>query len=115
MRMPRAAQLQGGSNGADVPLLALARKRQPRVRWWWGIRKWWVPDDPTDPSPFAVPNRDGVMSVQRNGAWCYLCDNEICHWSSRWPVTASALQALKEHRNQHIQGRLEAAPTGDKR
>lgn len=107
MKAPRAAQLQAGSNGDDDALTAMVRSVRPQRRWWWGVRSWWVdlagrgvsftPPDAEDDSPI----------VPRRGAWCYLCDSPIVTWSSRWPVTEIALMAIRRHRSEHIQGRLD--------
>ena len=83
-----AQSLQGRSNAADMVLTEEARLNTPRVRWWWG-RRW----------------RDG-----QNGAWCYLCDRMIATWSSKWPMTLTAVRAVNRHRRQHLQLALDSQP-----
>lgn len=111
-----AAALQGGTNELDQELTRRARLQRPRVRHWWGRRSWRE----------AVPAADLVAghpydhadppSAARTGAWCYLCDRPITTWSSRWPVPEVAGARIAEHRNHHIQGRLDAPapPTEEK-
>jgi len=82
---PKAAEMQGGSNGADELLVLAARARESRRRWWWGSR----------------------YKDRRRGAWCYLCDRWIATWSSRWPITTQAIIEIRLHRTEHVQGRLD--------
>ena len=67
-------------------LTELARQKHPRVRGWWGRR--WL---------------DGT-----NGARCYICDEFIATWSSRWPMTAGAKSKIAVHRQMHIRQSLDA-------
>ena len=85
---PAAQRLQDHSNLADAVLTGEARDRNPRVRWWWG-RRW----------------RQG-----RNGAWCYLCDEFIAGWSSKWPITLGAVRTINRHRRDHLQLTLDSRP-----
>lgn len=89
MRPTQAAQDQAYSNGHDDELLLAAKRRHPKVRWWWGRRY-----------------RDRI-----NGAWCYLCDCHVATWSRRWPITETARLQIAAHRTDHLQGRLDRPAT----
>lgn len=85
---PRAAEIQGGSNTADGPLVLAARIVEPRRRWWWGSR----------------------YLQGKRGAWCYVCNEFITTWSGRWPITVTAQLEIRAHRTAHVQGRLDTPP-----
>lgn len=117
MNLPRAAELQGGSNDIDLSLVALARRRRPHVRWWWGRRNWQEPGYTIDQVIADDTHGQPAGRIPRNGAWCYLCDKAITSWSSSWPITEQAKAAIAAHRSEHIQRRLDtpAARNGEER
>lgn len=108
---PTAQVVQGYSNGLDDQLVQLVRTRQPRARWWWGRRNWWRHQDGT---PTFRP-WDDVQQADppqpQFGAWCYVCNQPIVTWSSRWPMTQAAKAAIGRHRLSHLQGALDAPAT----
>lgn len=112
--MSVARAMQHGSNHDDDMLTARARLARPQRRHWWGRRRWWVRlDDPSEIS-FRRPGVDREDWVARTGAWCYLCEEPIATWSSRWPATARARLVVEAHRSQHLQGQLDLRPcTGE--
>jgi hypothetical protein len=61
----------------DFTLREQARLRHPAVLWWWGDR----------------------TVGERHGAYCYLCDDFIVTYDSRWPMTREAERAILEHRD----------------
>jgi len=110
MAPSKARAQQQGSNGEDDQLTLQARARRPKVRHWWGVRKWRTADDAYDPNELVAPDPAVTGIVQRQGAWCYVCEKPIATWSSRWPMTEQAKAAVELHRLQHIQGRLDFPP-----
>lgn len=64
----------------DLGLLAGARLRHDRIRWWWGERR-----------------LDGW-----HGAWCYLCDRAIVSWDTRYPITNEARATILAARDWHL-------------
>jgi hypothetical protein len=69
----------------DAELTRRARRRRPRIKHWWG-RRW---------------------QGRQNGAYCYLCNDFIATWSSRWPITEQARQLIAWHREDHLLRRLD--------
>jgi len=82
----RVQQLQ--ADYRDDQLTLRAQARRPGVRHWWGRRS----------------------LHGQHGAYCYLCDEHISTWSSRWPITVQAQVRIELHRQEHIRGELDAAP-----
>ncbi len=66
LSLARRHQLHSGPE--DDRLLLVARTHHPRARHWWGRR----------------------TTETGAGAHCYLCDDIIAAWSSRWPITERA-------------------------
>lgn len=77
LAQPLAATLQGDVEVTDLGLLAGARLRHDRIRWWWGQR----------------------IIDGSNGAYCYLCDRLIVTWQRSRPITLQAIAAILEHRS----------------
>jgi len=105
-----AQREQGHSNGHDAELLAVARSRNGRVRWWWGRRRW----TQMDTNVYYVGDKGDYFtglteSTRHHGAWCYICNLPIATWSSKYPMTEAARAAVQNHRTDHIQGRLDTA------
>lgn len=80
LALPYAAKLQGEQIMGDLGLLAGARLRHDRIRWWWGERK----------------------LNEWHGAYCYLCDRPITEWDTRYPITESARADILDHRDGHL-------------
>jgi len=78
LSLPAAARLQGDISAYDLVLAARAAMRRPCVLWWWGIRR---------------------ADVGQAVATCYLCDAAVVTWSSRWPMTRTAVDAVLDHRD----------------
>lgn len=88
INLPAAAIEQGDLVAGDLGLLAGARLRHDRIRWWWGER----------------------IIEGANGAYCYLCDRLVATWQRSRPTTRQAVAAILAHRDEHLAGR--AHPPG---
>ncbi len=73
----------------DRALTQEAWRKHPRARNWWGRR-----------------TLEG-----KHGARCYLCDEFIATWSSRWPITERAQFKIAVHRESHIRELLDGSQT----
>ena len=104
----------GATNDDDQQLLAQARQTRPKVRWWWGRRNWAEVRTIPAADLMASVGHDIDQTYTTNGAWCYVCDSPITTWSSRYPVTEQALGAIRLHRTQHLQQRLDALTTEER-
>lgn len=80
-RLPAAAKQQLRSSDWDDALTVLARANHPGVFWWWGTR---AKDDTA-------------------GAYCYICDSFIAHFSRRYGIPQAQLAEIDQHRIMHYQ------------
>lgn len=104
----------GATNDDDQQLLAQARQTRPKVRWWWGRRNWQDERVTITSGDGGALDVSAPSTVTVNGAWCYVCEAPIATWSSRYPVTEQALAAIRLHRTNHLQGRLDALPAEER-
>lgn len=87
MNAPRAREQQIDSDERDTRLTALACEGRPTVQHWWGRR----------------------THQGRHGAFCYICNDIVATWSSRWPITERAKYKLHAHRAIHIRELLDGS------
>jgi hypothetical protein len=84
-----ARSQQVEADDRDTQLTRIARSHRPGARHWWGRRR----------------TQTGA------GAHCYICDDIIAAWSSRWPITEGARLRIALHRELHIKALLDGAAT----